>query len=148
MKKNNVGRTNKSENKIDLDQILNRIRALEILIEESDLYKNSQLKTIGTRISTLKSLNVSTPVQMLKFENLFRESFPNFSEKTETTLRHKLTKGEINLVKFIYLHNNNFEISNQLGIGTESLRISIYRIRKKLGVSTLNELHEILKNLN
>jgi DNA-binding CsgD family transcriptional regulator len=133
----------------DIEKINTRLKAIEILIiESSSLLQNDERTSYKKQILRLRELKVSTPIQMDIFNNEFKEILPSFSEKIEANLAPILSKSELNLVKFILIHDSNSEISSQLGIGIESLRTRIYRIRKKLKIKNQADFIETIKNIN
>ena len=126
--------------------IINRIKAIELLILEFHLGKNDAISDVGNKLNLLKSLNVSTPSQMNSFDNLFKDYFPTVSEKFEQAVFPKLSLGERRKIKFLFIHGNASSLSTQLGISPDSARISFYRIRKKLNLKSQLELVTLLKS--
>jgi DNA-binding CsgD family transcriptional regulator len=132
----------------NIEKINERLKVIEILIIESSLKQSIEQPSYKQAMQRLRELKVSTPMQMAIFDNEFKNSLPVFNEKIEGNFASKLTKGELNLIKFMLIHDSNADISKQLGIGMESLRIRIYRIRKKLKIHTHTDLIETIKNIN
>jgi len=126
--------------------IINRLKAIELLILESYLGKVDSTSDAGNKLNLLKSLNVSTPNLMNSFDNLFKDYFPAVSEKFEQSVFSKLSLGERRKIKFLFIHGNALSLSTQLGISPESARISLYRIRKKLNIKSQLDLITFLKS--
>ncbi len=126
--------------------IINRLKAIELLILEFHLGNDDSISDAGNKLKLLKSLNVSTPSLMNSFDNLFKEYFPAVSEKFERAIFPKLTLSERRKIRFLFIHGNASSLAMQLGISQESARISLYRIRKKLNLKSQLELVSFLKS--
>lgn len=133
---------------LKLNHILDRLKVLEIAFNDFNASQNVDPYTIYERILYLRDYNVSTPEKMNLFLVEFDLYFKEFNSKLDSELKFVLSKGEINLMKFVYIHSTNQGLSDQLGIGLESLRISIYRLKKKLSNPEFSYYRSLISLLN
>ncbi|NJL13914.1 MAG: hypothetical protein HC913_13525 [Microscillaceae bacterium] len=65
------------------------------------------------------------------FKQMFEQVHQDFFDRLQTQYP-ELTAGEIRLCALIRLHLNSQDMATILGIGQDSLRVTRYRLRKKL----------------
>lgn len=123
--------------------------------------KNQMLKEIQKKLK--KSLHEDPKEQKKKLRNLIKqidfnleqdqewESFKQtFEQVHQDFLKNlksqnpELTSGDVKLACLMKMNLNSKEIATTLGISMESLRISRYRLRKRLHLSEGNDLHQYL----
>jgi DNA-binding CsgD family transcriptional regulator len=126
-------------------EIESRIKFVESFLMDLYFKEHSALKDFEFKINELKGMNISTIKQLEIFENLFSNYFPSLALIIDKKLKYKLSNAEKVKIKLYYIHNNIQDISSQLGIGQESVRVSFYRIRKKLGIKDNVEISSYLK---
>ena len=126
-------------------EIESRIKFVELFLIDLYFKEHSALNDFEFKINELKVMNLATIKQLETFEKLFSNYFPSLALMIERKLNHKLSHAEKVKIKLYYIHCNIQEISSQLGIGQESVRVSFYRIRKKLGIKDNVEISSYLK---
>ncbi len=80
------------------------------------------------------------------FEEYFINSDPDFIEKLKTE-NPKLTNLEIRLASLIRIGMTNKEISSVLNVNIQSIKNSLYRMKKKLNLDADISLREFLSSL-
>jgi DNA-binding CsgD family transcriptional regulator len=76
-------------------------------------------------------MKILTTNDWLRFRERFNEQFPQFVDKIKVQLP-KLTPSEMRLVMLIKIGFDTLEVANVIGISTDSVYTSRYRLRKKL----------------
>jgi tetratricopeptide (TPR) repeat protein/DNA-binding NarL/FixJ family response regulator len=125
------------------------------------LDKNQMLEEIQEKLK--KILEEDPKEQKKKIRNLIKQIDYNFSQDTDwddfkfsfekvhqdffKRLNHpgnELTPGELKLASLMRMNLSSKEIASTLGISLESLRISRYRLRKKLNLDKGESLQQFL----
>lgn len=125
------------------------------------LDKNQMLEEIQEKLK--KSLEEDPKEQKKKIRNLIKQIDYNFSQDTDwddfkfsfekvhqdffkklNQPGNELTPGELKLASLMRMNLNSKEIASTLGISPESLRISRYRLRKKLNLDKGESLQQFL----
>ncbi|MEB2777079.1 tetratricopeptide repeat protein [Algoriphagus sp. D3-2-R+10] len=123
--------------------------------------KNQMLEDIQTRLKSI--LEQEPKEQKKKIRNLIKQIDFNFSHDTDwEDFKHSfekvhqdffrnihqrtggLTPAEMKLASLMRLNLNSKEIASSLGISMDSLRISRYRLRKKLNLEKGDSLQQFL----
>lgn len=79
----------------------------------------------------LRNFTIITGNDWLKFKDYFEKAFPNYWERLQQKLP-KITQSDERLLALLKLQLGNKEIAAATGISTESVRVSIHRLRKKV----------------
>ena len=110
-------------------EVVNNIAEKNKLIEglESQLAKNEKIEIQ----ETLRNFTIITGNDWLKFKDYFEKAYPNYWERLNQKLP-KLTQSDERLLTLLKLQLGNKEIAAATGISTESVRVSIHRLRKKV----------------
>ncbi|GMQ29160.1 tetratricopeptide repeat protein [Algoriphagus confluentis] len=125
------------------------------------LEKNQMLMSIQDRLK--KVLEEDPKDQKKKIRNLIKQIDYNFSQDTDweefkssfekvhqdffkklNENGQELTPGELKLASLMRMNLNSKEIASTLGISQDSLRISRYRLRKKLNLEKGTSLQQFL----
>ena len=111
---------------------------LERSIEKESLEKEvNKLKDQFGKIEAIEKLEdlaaskILTEDDWIKFKQKFNDAYPLFFKTIEKN-GFKLSKGEKRLVALEKLNLDTNQISNILGISTDSIRTVRYRLRKKI----------------
>lgn len=59
-----------------------------------------------------------------------------------------LSSADLRYILLAYLNFSHKEMASSLGISADSLRVTWYRLRKKIHLSSTTTVHEFIKNLN
>ena len=120
------------------------------------IQKNQQLATLDSEIMTLKSSDDSPPEHVkdnlynqriltdddwMEFKVLFEKSYPGFIEKVCSVYRN-ITEAELRLFLFIKLKLSSKEAASILGISSDGVKKTRYRLRKRLQLEKTDSLEE------
>jgi DNA-binding CsgD family transcriptional regulator len=92
----------------------------------------------------LRQMKILTTNDWLRFRERFNEQFPQFLDKIKVQLP-KLTPSEMRLVMLIKIGFDTLEIANVIGISTDSVYTSRYRLRKKLELMEDADLEQFIQ---
>jgi DNA-binding CsgD family transcriptional regulator len=92
----------------------------------------------------LRQMKILTTNDWLRFRERFNEQFPQFVDKIKVQLP-KLTPSEMRLVMLIKIGFDTLEIANVIGISTDSVYTSRYRLRKKLELMEDADLEQFIQ---
>lgn len=107
----------------------------------SDLEEKLNEKIAVESIEELMTTKILTKDDWLDFKKSFNQVYPNFFRGLQSK-GIKLTEGEERLIALEKLELKTKEIANALGIAEKSVRMSRYRLKKKIGLGT----EELLQN--
>lgn len=105
---------------------------------------NLDPKITNAEFEKLKSIKISTPTDWLKYEELFEEFFPNYFHNITEKYSKNLSESEFRLFLILKSNRSYFSIGEQLGISKESVRVAIYRLRRKLKLKSNIELFKTI----
>jgi tetratricopeptide (TPR) repeat protein/DNA-binding CsgD family transcriptional regulator len=126
--------------------------------------KNEVLETaeqqIGSFVRTLSPLHQEKANILLKelrnntsketdwhlYKKHFEEVHPFFF-KTLQTLHPALTNNDLRICAYLKMQLTNKEIANVLGIGTDSLKVTLSRLKNKLEIGKETDLREYIENI-
>jgi DNA-binding CsgD family transcriptional regulator len=132
------------------DSTLSIIRKNEVLIEiKSELEK--QKEELGPRyparylqrLTTLIDKNISNDNDWEIFEALFDQAHENFFKRLKTSFPD-LTQSDLKLCAYLKLNLSSKEIAPLLNISIRGVEIRRYRLRKRLGLSSDDNLVEYI----
>jgi hypothetical protein len=95
---------------------------------------------------TLESFVLLTDEDWLRFKLLFERLHPGFFDRLHGCVEH-LSNGDIRIAALLRMNLSNVEISRMLGISAESVRKSLFRFRKKIGLDDVHALKDYLRNM-
>ncbi|SEH32486.1 tetratricopeptide repeat protein [Chryseobacterium culicis] len=88
-----------------------------------------------------------TDSEFLEIQNLIMEVHPNFYNRINEVSKSKLTNLDLKYATYIYLNLDNLQISNILKADPNTVRITKYRLKQKLGLKKEDDLHQFIQNL-
>jgi tetratricopeptide (TPR) repeat protein len=100
-------------------------------------------EAIRTAEEGLRGLKIITKEQWVSFLADFEKIHPSFTRKVKKD--HLYSEAELRLLMLSKLQFSSKDIGNILGISDNAVRVTWYRIRKKLGISPETSPEEILK---
>lgn len=103
--------------------------------------KSMQVKE--TDLEHLRNFNLAYKEQWIGFKESFLKIYPNFEQKIQSQIG-KTSNAELRLLMLHKLGLNNTEIAKTLLISPESVRTGKYRLYKKFGISSNEELDKLL----
>ncbi|KXX66654.1 hypothetical protein AVL50_30910 [Flammeovirga sp. SJP92] len=115
----------------------------EIKKELTELKKEPDANQIN-KLS--KKINLNTNNNWKEFEARFVEVNGNFYKELHKQFP-KLTQGDQKICALIKLNFDSKGMAKLLGISTESVHTTRYRLRKKLGLSRQDNLEEFISNI-
>ncbi len=130
-------------NLIQKNQLLEQLKSrLGEMIKDDKRDQRKELK----QVIGLITINSNQEKNWNDFRVVFERVHENFFErlKKHTT---SLTASELRLVALLKMNLSSPDISTMLGISQDSLRISRYRLRKKLGLDEGDSLAAFLQRL-
>ncbi len=145
----------KSIKKAELEKIkvqeLNLVQQAEIVSLKKALYaqleiiKLSQSEHIdkNDEIEALKAFNLSKKEQWQSFRTLFVSTFPDFEQKI-AALKLEFTNADNRLLMLHKLGLSNKDIALALFISPDGVKKANYRLYKKLGINSNQELLKLL----
>jgi tetratricopeptide (TPR) repeat protein len=125
---------------IDKNQMLEEIQAkLKKILEEDPKEQKKKIRNLIKQID----FNFSQDTDWDDFKHSFEKVHQEFFKKLNQSA-HELTPGELKLASLMRMNLSSKEIASTLGISPESLRISRYRLRKKLKLEKGESLQQFL----
>ncbi|MFC5625890.1 tetratricopeptide repeat protein [Algoriphagus winogradskyi] len=125
---------------IDKNQMLEDIQAkLKSILEEDSKEQKKRIRNLIKQID----FNFSHDSDWDDFKQTFERVHQDFFKNIQTR-SGGLTPAEMKLASLMRLNLNSKEIASSLGISMDSLRISRYRLRKKLNLKKEDSLQQFL----
>lgn len=130
-----------------LGEIADRNRQIEQLSTSLQKLKKENVQgnkeAIRAAEEGLRGLKIITKEQWITFLADFEKIHPSFTRKVKKD--HLYSEAELRLLMLSKLQFSSKDIGTILGISDNAVRVTWYRIRKKLGVSPETSPEEILK---
>ncbi len=114
-----------------LDNLTFKIREDHNLITQ--LKENKANETNRNLLSKLKSKSILTQDDWNQYQNLFKQVYPDFFPSLQAKFP-ELSQAEIRYLCLEKLQLNNNEMALVLGVSSNTVRVTKYRIRKKLNL--------------
>ncbi|WP_439475519.1 tetratricopeptide repeat protein [Algoriphagus formosus] len=125
---------------IEKNQMLKEIQSkLEDILQKDIKEQKKRLRNLIKQIA----FNLSQDQDWEEFKHTFENVHQDFIKNLKTE-NPDLTPGDVKLACLMKMNLSSKEIAATLGISMESLRISRYRLRKRLQLSEGKELHHYL----
>ena len=125
---------------IDKNQMLEDIQAkLKSILEEDPKEQKKRIRNLIKQIDFNFSHDTDWDDFKQTFERVHQDFFKNIQARSGG-----LTPAEMKLASLMRLNLNSKEIASSLGISMDSLRISRYRLRKKLNLQKDDSLQQFL----
>ncbi len=106
--------------------------------------KVTSVTSIINELESLMTFKILTQQDWKIFKNQFVALFPKFFIQLKLKNIH-FTASEERLLALEYIHLNNREIANKLGISERSVIVSRHRLRKKIGAPKNLPILDFLK---
>lgn len=131
------------------DDLMQKNKAIRQLNEQL-LKKEKEIEDLRSSTSAerqeLAEIKILTDEDWQKFKQLFEKVHPSFFSKLNSSST-PFTKGERRLMSLIRLNMENKEMADTLGISSESVAKSRFRLKKKLQFDSDGNLKEYIFNL-
>ncbi|UCS91688.1 tetratricopeptide repeat protein [Echinicola marina] len=125
---------------IDKNQMLEGIQVkLKNILEENPKEQKKKIRNLIKEIDFNFSHDTDWDDFKQNFEKVHQDFFRNIQNKTG-----RLTPAELKLASLMRLNLSSKEIASSLGISMDSLRISRYRLRKKLNLEKGDSLQQFI----
>ncbi|GGF39847.1 hypothetical protein GCM10011339_30470 [Echinicola rosea] len=125
---------------IDKNQMLEGIQVkLKNILEENPKDQKKKIRNLIKEIDFNFSHDTDWDDFKNNFEKVHQDFFKNLQQRTEG-----LTPAEMKLASLMRLNLNSKEVASTLGISMDSLRISRYRLRKKLKLEKGDSLQQFI----
>lgn len=126
----------KNQRLLSLDK---EVEAKEAELSEIRNSKSEELDQLG-------EMKLLTDVDWVKFKKLFEKVYPQFFNKLNAE-GPSFTKGEKRLMALMKLNMENAEIAGTLGISSESVSKSKFRLKKKLSEHQHSSIEEFVHSI-
>ena len=108
-----------------------RLMSLDQEVEAKEAELTEMRNSKAEELDQLSEMKLLTVQDWVKFKTLFEKIYPQFFDRLNTA-KISFTKGEKRLMALMKLQMENFEIADTLGISSESVAKSKFRLKKKL----------------
>jgi tetratricopeptide (TPR) repeat protein len=128
---------------IQKNQLLEQLRThLETLVNDDKRDQKKQLK----QLLSLINQNFNNDTYWDEFRNTFEQVHQSFFEQLKKACPD-LSASDLRLVSLLKMNMSSNDIATMLGISTDSLRVSRYRLRKKLNLEQGGNLVAFLQSI-
>lgn len=149
--KNQQNEIELTQSKYLLDEYIRNLKEKNNLLEitQDEL---SNLKKVDAEINdhqiiyNLRQSTILTEDDWIKFKKLFEKVHLGFFSKLKLKFP-ELTPAEIRLLSLIKLDLNSHEMANMMGISIMGVKKNRQRLRKKLNLSELEKIENIVENI-
>jgi hypothetical protein len=125
---------------LDKNQMLEEIQEkLKKILEEDPKEQKKKIRNLIKQIDYNFSQDTDWDDFKFSFEKVHQDFFKKLNQPG-----NELTPGELKLASLMRMNLSSKEIASTLGISPESLRISRYRLRKKLNLDKGESLQQFL----
>lgn len=119
-------------------------------------YKTSFIKDLKTKINEKPDIKLQ---QILKedqlndndfseMENLIENIDPDFHKRLKEVSKSKLSNMDFKYASYLYLNMTNQQIANVLKVDSNTVRVTKYRLKQKIGLGKDEDLQTYIQNLN
>lgn len=130
-------------NLIKNQQLLEHLRStLETMVKEDRRDQKKQIQQIILQINESFNHEQYWKEFMASFEQVHQRFFDHLKQHSS-----ELTKADIRLITLLKINLDSTDIAMLLGISTDSLRVSRYRLRKKLNIPQGENLMAFIQGL-
>lgn len=123
------------KSKKEILKFTNNLRSKSLSIEES----------IDT-VSLLEELTILTKEEWQEFKHHFEKVYPGFFSKLQENYPN-LTPAEVRFLSLKKLSMSNKEMAETLGVSDQSIRTTLHRLRKKVNLSSDEDIEVLINNL-
>ena len=118
-------------------------------------HKNNFINELKEKLKNNQPINLDrilkderlTDDDFNEIQNLVEQVHPNFYKKINSISEKKLTNLDLKYAAYIYLNMNNTQISSVLKVDVNTVRMTKYRLKQKLGISKDTDLQLFIQNL-
>ena len=133
--------------------------AIAVLIEKMEYLKDvidkhvefslisNPVKVENVDIRKFRNFKIHKASDWLRFQSVFQESFPNYYYYLYQNYANRVSQSEFRILLILKTNRCYHSIAEQLGISRESVRVSVYRTRVKLGFKNNLELLSFLDSI-
>jgi DNA-binding CsgD family transcriptional regulator len=133
--------------------------AIAVLIEKLEYLKNiidkqvdvsliaNPVKEENVENEKFRKFKIHKASDWLRFQAVFQESFPNYYKYLHQNYANRVSQSEFRILLILKTNRCYNSIAEQLGISRESVRVSVYRTRVKLGFKNNLELLSFLDSI-
>lgn len=118
----------------DLMQKNQAIRTMQETIQQKEQYIIELQNVKSDELQELSEIKILTDEDWTRFKVLFERVYPGFFKRMNTS-EFSFTQGEKRLMALVKLDMNNREVADTLGISSDSVVKSRFRLKKKLNLS-------------
>ncbi len=130
-------------NLIKNNQLLEHLRStLEAMVKEDKRDQKKQMQQIILQINESFNHEQHWKEFTVAFEQVHQQFFDNLKSHSS-----ELTSADLRLIALLKINLESADIATLLGISTDSLRVSRYRLRKKLNISQGDNLSAFIQTL-
>jgi tetratricopeptide (TPR) repeat protein len=128
---------------IQKNQLLEELKTkLNGMVKDDKRDQRKELKQLITLINFSSNLDKNWDDFRIIFESVYENFFDRLKKQAD-----QLTSADFRLVALLKMNLSSADISTLLGISQDSLRISRYRLRKKLHLQEGEKLSTFIQNL-
>jgi len=80
-------------------------------------------------------------------QKMIQNIHPNFYKRLQDIAKIKLTNLDMKYAAYIYLNMDNQQIGNILKIDSNTVRVTKYRLKQKLGLKKEDDIHKFIQNM-
>ncbi|MDI3319765.1 tetratricopeptide repeat protein [Pinibacter soli] len=128
---------------IQKNQLLEELHdSLEKMVKDDKRDQKKQLQQLIQRID----MNFNQDQHWDEFRNIFEQVHESFFERVRR-ICHDLTANDLRLLALLKMNIDSSDIATLLGISSDSLRVTRYRLRKKLNLEKGENLSAYIQGL-
>ena len=133
-----------------LSTMFDKNKVIFELQEQVEVFEKNQFSRTDAEkeamLNDLQSFSLLTENDWIEFKRLFEKLNPHFFEFFQEKFP-EITSAEIRLAALIKLNLSNLEMARTLAISPDSVRKTNLRLRKKLGIESLDDLTRFIKGI-
>ncbi|ANI89346.1 hypothetical protein A9P82_08595 [Arachidicoccus ginsenosidimutans] len=115
--------------------------------------KNILIETLQSRLNNdtnankaLNDITILTEEDWIRFKDSFEKIYPGYWLRLNQKMP-ELTTGEQRFMALAKLGMNNKEMAAATGVSPQSIRVTIFRLRKKINISETDNIRSIAQNI-
>lgn len=133
----------------ELNRVESEFLRLKLSIDQKnlilqDLEQKLTIRQDNQLMHQLRNMTLLTDSQWDEFQLLFEKAFPGYLGKLKTEMP-KLTPNDIRIIALTKLGLLPKQMANMLGVSADAIRVSRFRLMKKMNLSENGLLHHFLE---
>ena len=135
---------------IQQEQLQKQALAVSIQLNHKNTFikeLKEKLKNNDVNIDRILRDERITENDFAEIKDVLHEVHPNFFKKLNSLSKTKLTNLDQKYAAYIYINMDNQKISNILKVDPQTVRVTKYRLKQKLGLDKTQDLQLFLQNL-